>query len=51
VAWREAVVVNVAPEFDDCARLAEQHGVPVKEVHADAAKAYQDIGGTGRSPV
>ncbi|MDP7693387.1 MAG: nickel pincer cofactor biosynthesis protein LarC, partial [Vicinamibacterales bacterium] len=30
VAWREAVVVNVAPEFDDCARLAEQHGVPVK---------------------
>ena len=44
VARRGAAVVNVAPEFDDCARLAEQHDVSVKEVHAAAVKAYQDVG-------
>jgi len=44
VAQRGAAVVNVAPEFDDCVRLAEQHGVSVKEVHAVAVKAYQDAG-------
>ncbi|MDP6582737.1 MAG: nickel pincer cofactor biosynthesis protein LarC [Vicinamibacterales bacterium] len=44
VARRDRVVLNVAPEFDDCARLAEQHGVAVKEVYAVAVKAYQDAG-------
>ena len=44
VARRGAAVVNVAPEFDDCARLAEQHDVSVKEVHAVSVKAYQDAG-------
>ena len=44
VAQRGAAVVNVAPEFDDCVRLAEQHGVSVKEVHAVAVKASQDAG-------
>ena len=44
VARRGAAVVNVAPEFDDCARLAEQREVSVKEVHAAAVKAYQDAG-------
>ena len=44
VARRGAAVVNVAPEFDDCARLAEQHDVSIKEVHAAAVKAYQDVG-------
>ena len=42
VAWRGAAVVNVAPEFDDCARLAEQHGVSVKVLHAVAVTACQD---------
>ena len=41
VAQRGAAVVNVAPEFEDCVRLAERHGVPVKEVHAVAVTAYQ----------
>ena len=48
VARRDASVLNVAPEFDDCARLAEQHGVPVKEVQAAAVKAYQDAGVSDR---
>ena len=42
VARRGAVVVNVAPEFDDCVRLAEQHGVSVKTVHAVAVTACQE---------
>jgi pyridinium-3,5-bisthiocarboxylic acid mononucleotide nickel chelatase len=32
-------VVNVAPEFADCARLAEQTGLPLKEVMARAQAA------------
>ncbi len=44
VAWHNAVVVNVSPEFDDCARLSATHGVSVKEVQAAAVKAYQDAG-------
>jgi uncharacterized protein (TIGR00299 family) protein len=32
-------VVNIAPEFADCARLAEQTGIPLKEVMARAQAA------------
>ena len=35
-------VTNAAPEFDDCARLAAEHGLSVKEVQAIAGKAYLD---------
>ena len=42
VASRAGRVVNVAPEFDDCARLATEHGLSVKEVQAIAGKAYLD---------
>jgi uncharacterized protein (TIGR00299 family) protein len=40
VARRHGVVVNVAPEFDECARLAASHRMPVKDVQALAMKAY-----------
>ena len=42
VARRDGQVVNAAPEFDDCATLAERHGLSVKEVQAIATKAYLD---------
>ena len=42
VASRAGRVVNVAPEFDDCARLATEHGLSVKAVQAIAGKAYLD---------
>ena len=32
--------INAAPEFEDCARLAEQAGVPVKVVYAQALSQY-----------
>jgi pyridinium-3,5-bisthiocarboxylic acid mononucleotide nickel chelatase len=35
-------VVNAAPEFEDCLRLASAKKVPVKDVQAAASKAYLD---------
>ncbi len=43
VARRGGEVVNASPEFDDCARLAAAHGVPVKQVLALASRAYLDL--------
>ena len=36
IARRDGEELNASPEFDDCARLAAQHGVPVKTVQAAA---------------
>src|SRR5205823_2644852 len=41
VASREGRVLNATPEFEDCAKLAEAHHLPVKEVQALAVKAYR----------
>ena len=40
VARREGRVLNASPEFEDCARIARERNVPVKEVHALAIKAF-----------
>ncbi len=42
VARLAGAVVNAAPEFDDCLRIASERGVPVKDVQAAASKAYLD---------
>jgi uncharacterized protein (DUF111 family) len=34
--------LNATPEFDDCVRLADATGRPVKEIHAAAMKAFLD---------
>jgi len=39
IARREGRELNAAPEFDDCARLAAEHGVSIKTVQAAAVKA------------
>src|SRR6185295_13334743 len=39
VARRDGRVLNAAPELEDCARIAREHQVPVKEVQALAIKA------------
>jgi uncharacterized protein (TIGR00299 family) protein len=44
VASRTGRVVNASPEFDDCARAAADHGMPIKEVQALAIKAWLDSG-------
>jgi pyridinium-3,5-bisthiocarboxylic acid mononucleotide nickel chelatase len=40
VARRDGTVLNASPEFEDCVRLAAEHGRPVKEVHALALKVF-----------
>ena len=40
VARRDGRVFNAQPEFEDLARLAEEHSRPIKEVQALAAKAW-----------
>ena len=42
VARRDGEELNAAPEFDDCARLAAEHGVSIKAVQAAAIKARLD---------
>ncbi len=41
VAKREGKVVNAAPEYDDCQRLASEKSVPLKEVMLAAQTAYR----------
>ena len=40
VARRGGELLNAAPEFEDCVRLATEHQVPTKHVQALAMKAY-----------
>jgi pyridinium-3,5-bisthiocarboxylic acid mononucleotide nickel chelatase len=47
IARRNGEIVNAAPEFDDCVRLATQHNVPAKHVHALATQAYLDAKNRG----
>jgi uncharacterized protein (TIGR00299 family) protein len=46
VAHHAGTVLNAAPEFDDCVRLATERGVPVKDVHAAAIAAWAGVRGT-----
>ncbi len=39
VAWLDGKVVNVSPEYDDCRRVAEEKGVPLKQVMVAAQAA------------
>jgi uncharacterized protein (DUF111 family) len=40
VARRDGKVLNVAPEYEDCQRLATEKGVPLKQVMIAAQAAY-----------
>jgi uncharacterized protein (TIGR00299 family) protein len=42
VATRNGLVVNAAPEFEDCVKVASERGLPIKEVQARAIKAWID---------
>jgi len=38
--WREGGPNVFSPEYDDCARMAREHGVPLHEVYAAVKKSY-----------
>ena len=40
VARRDGEILNASPEFEDCARIARERNIPVKEVQALAVKAF-----------
>jgi len=42
VARRNGTILNALPEFDDCVRVAAEHGRPVKDVQALAMRAFAD---------
>ena len=38
----EGEIKNIAPEYEDCMKMAKQHQVPLKEVYEEARKAAHD---------
>ena len=42
VARLGETIVNAAPEFEDCLRIASERGIPLKDVQSAANKAYLD---------
>ncbi len=38
-------ILNVAPEYEDCRKLAAERGVPLKQVLAEAAFQFQKLNG------
>lgn len=47
VARSEGGIVNAAPEYDDCRRIAEEKSVPMKEVMQAAQVAFHKVSGAG----
>jgi uncharacterized protein (DUF111 family) len=45
IGWREGKAPVFTPEYEDCARVARRHSVPLLEVYRQAQEAYH------RSPV
>ncbi|MBL8797858.1 MAG: nickel pincer cofactor biosynthesis protein LarC [Planctomycetia bacterium] len=41
LGWREGRPPVFSPEYEDCARIARQHGVALREVYAQAQRAYE----------
>jgi hypothetical protein len=42
IACRRGDVLNAVPEFDDCVRVAQATGQPIKRVQAEALRAWLD---------
>src|SRR5262249_58468986 len=38
--WRQGHPAVFSPEYEDCARVARQHAVPLRHVYAVAQQAY-----------
>jgi uncharacterized protein (TIGR00299 family) protein len=44
LGWLEGQSPNFSPEYEDCARIARQHGVPLRQVLEEAQRAYGQTG-------
>ncbi len=45
LGWLDGRPANFSPEYDDCARIAAEKNIPLREVYAAAQAAYQPAGG------
>jgi uncharacterized protein (DUF111 family) len=45
VARFRGQILNAAPEYEDCQRVAAERGIPLKQVLAEAAFAFHKING------
>lgn len=43
LGWREGSAPSFAPEYEDCARVAREHGVALRDVYRAAQQAYQEM--------
>lgn len=41
LAYLAGELANIAPEFEDCRRLAQEHGVPLKKILQEAVRALE----------
>jgi uncharacterized protein (DUF111 family) len=48
LGWRPGRSPVFAPEYEDCARVARQHGVALREVYNVAQRAYTEQGEAAR---
>lgn len=42
--WRDGGPSVFTPEYDDCARVARQHGIALRDVYAEVRRAYETGG-------
>jgi uncharacterized protein (DUF111 family) len=48
--WREGGPEVLTPEYEDCARIARQHGVPLRAVYAEVRRANAEPSPTRNQP-
>lgn len=48
VARSNGHILNVAPEYEDCRKIASERGLPLKQVLAEASFYFQKYHGTGK---
>ncbi len=49
-AWRTGSPPSFAPEFEDCAKLASEHGVALRDVYRAAESAFLQLADSGTLP-
>jgi uncharacterized protein (DUF111 family) len=42
LGWRDGQAPVFSPEYEDCARVARERGIPLRDVFAATTKAYQE---------
>ena len=41
--WRDGAAAIVTPEYDDCARIAREHGIALAEVYRVVTQSYKNV--------